>query len=176
MERSIRGTKCCPLPRGPAPRCTRGFIVGSLEPKVSSPAGELRRHAKTNLAAQRRLVKPKSGEYGGRTPDETLTVMRSMAGEWSDEHIAATSIAWPFHGSGEDEGPPSRKLCAQNERDRRVPFSALVLADGDHVVLRVPRQCALVLQRVVDGLGSGAAVDGQPAILLQPVLVLPASA
>jgi excisionase family DNA binding protein len=34
--------------------------------------------------------KPKSGEHGCRTPDEALAVMRSMAGRWSDEDIAAT--------------------------------------------------------------------------------------
>ena len=40
--------------------------------------------------SQLRIAKPRSGEHGCRTPDEALAVMRSMAGKWSDEHIAAT--------------------------------------------------------------------------------------
>ena len=37
-----------------------------------------------------RVRKPKSGEHGCRTPEEALGVIRSMAGRWSDEHIAAS--------------------------------------------------------------------------------------
>ena len=37
-----------------------------------------------------RVRKPKSGEHGCRTPEEALAVIRSMAGRWSDEHIAAS--------------------------------------------------------------------------------------
>jgi hypothetical protein len=40
--------------------------------------------------SQSRIPKPRTGEHGCRTPDEALAVMRSMAGQWSDEHIAAT--------------------------------------------------------------------------------------
>jgi DNA invertase Pin-like site-specific DNA recombinase len=40
--------------------------------------------------SQLRIAKPRSGEHGCRTPDEALAVTRSMAGKWSDEHIAAT--------------------------------------------------------------------------------------
>jgi excisionase family DNA binding protein len=40
--------------------------------------------------SQLRVVKPRTGEHGCRTPDEALAVMRSMAGRWSDEHIAAS--------------------------------------------------------------------------------------
>jgi DNA invertase Pin-like site-specific DNA recombinase len=40
--------------------------------------------------SQSRIAKPRTGEHGCRTPDEALAVMRSMAGKWSDEHIAAT--------------------------------------------------------------------------------------
>ena len=40
--------------------------------------------------SQLRIAKPRTGEHGCRTPDEALAVTRSMAGKWSDEHIAAT--------------------------------------------------------------------------------------
>lgn len=37
-----------------------------------------------------RVRKPKSGEHGCSTSEDALAVMRSMAGRWSDDHIAAT--------------------------------------------------------------------------------------
>ena len=37
-----------------------------------------------------RIRKPRSGEHGSSTAEDALAVMRSMAGRWSDEHIAAT--------------------------------------------------------------------------------------
>jgi excisionase family DNA binding protein len=40
--------------------------------------------------SQLRVRKPRTGEHGCRTPEEALAVMRSMAGRWSDEDIAAS--------------------------------------------------------------------------------------
>ena len=37
-----------------------------------------------------RVRKPRTGEHGCATTDDALAVMRSMAGRWSDEHIAAS--------------------------------------------------------------------------------------
>ncbi|MCP3468644.1 recombinase family protein [Bradyrhizobium sp. CCGUVB23] len=37
-----------------------------------------------------RIRKPRSGEHGSSTAEDALAVIRSMAGRWSDEHIAAT--------------------------------------------------------------------------------------
>jgi DNA invertase Pin-like site-specific DNA recombinase len=37
-----------------------------------------------------RVAKPRSGEHGCRTSDEAVAVIKSMAGRWSDEHIAAS--------------------------------------------------------------------------------------
>jgi DNA invertase Pin-like site-specific DNA recombinase len=37
-----------------------------------------------------RVKKPKPGEHGCSTPEQALGVMRSMAGRWSDQDIAAT--------------------------------------------------------------------------------------
>jgi excisionase family DNA binding protein len=47
-------------------------------------------HWRGGQHSQVRVTKPRSGEHGCRTPDEALAVMRSMAGKWSDEHVAAT--------------------------------------------------------------------------------------
>ena len=47
-------------------------------------------HWRGGQHSQLRVAKPRSGEHGCRTPEEALAVMRSMAGRWSDEHIAAS--------------------------------------------------------------------------------------
>lgn len=47
-------------------------------------------HWRGGQHSQVKVIKPRSGEHGCRTPDEALAVMRSMASKWSDEHIAAT--------------------------------------------------------------------------------------
>ena len=47
-------------------------------------------HWQGGLHSQLRVRKPRSGEHGCRTPEEALAVIRSMAGRWSDEHIAAS--------------------------------------------------------------------------------------
>lgn len=47
-------------------------------------------HWRGGQHSQVKVIKPRSGEHGCRTPEEALAVMRSMAGKWSDEHIAAT--------------------------------------------------------------------------------------
>ncbi|HUH06777.1 MAG TPA: recombinase family protein, partial [Egibacteraceae bacterium] len=47
-------------------------------------------HWRGGQHSQLRVRKPRSGEHGGRTPEEALAVMRSMAGRWPDEDIAAS--------------------------------------------------------------------------------------
>jgi excisionase family DNA binding protein len=37
-----------------------------------------------------RVRKPRAGEHGCATSEDALAVMHSMAGRWSDEHIAAS--------------------------------------------------------------------------------------
>ncbi len=47
-------------------------------------------HWRGGQHSQVRIRKPKSGEHGCRTPQEALAVIRTMAGRWSDEQIAAS--------------------------------------------------------------------------------------
>jgi len=47
-------------------------------------------HWKGGQHSQIRTRKPRSGEHGRRASEETVEIVRSMAGRWSDEHIAAT--------------------------------------------------------------------------------------
>jgi excisionase family DNA binding protein len=47
-------------------------------------------HWRGGQHSQLRIAKPRSGEHGCRTSDEAVAVIRSMAGRWSDEQIAAS--------------------------------------------------------------------------------------
>ena len=47
-------------------------------------------HWRGGQHSQVRVIKPRTGEHGCRTPEDALAVIRSMAGKWSDEHIAAS--------------------------------------------------------------------------------------
>lgn len=46
-------------------------------------------HWKGGQHSELRVRKPRAGEHGCATTEDALAVMRSMAGRWSDEHIAA---------------------------------------------------------------------------------------
>ena len=47
-------------------------------------------HWKGGQHSELRVRKPQSGEHGCATTEDALAVMGSMAGRWSDEHIAAS--------------------------------------------------------------------------------------
>ncbi len=47
-------------------------------------------HWKGGQHSELRVRKPQTGEHGCATTEDALAVMRSMAGRWSDEHIAAS--------------------------------------------------------------------------------------
>lgn len=75
---------------------TRQQLLRSLVKEIIADVDEQTReivltiHWQGGHHSQLRIAKPRSGEHGCRTPDEALAVTRSMAGKWSDEHIAAT--------------------------------------------------------------------------------------
>src|SRR6201996_1634539 len=47
-------------------------------------------HWRGGQPSELRVRKPRTGEHGCATTEDALAVMRSMAGRWSDEHIAAS--------------------------------------------------------------------------------------
>lgn len=47
-------------------------------------------HWRGGRHSQLRVPKPRTGEHGCRTSDEAVALIRSMAGRWSDEQIAAS--------------------------------------------------------------------------------------
>lgn len=125
-------------------------------------------HWRGGQHSQVKVIKPRSGERGCRTPDEALAVMRSMASKWSDEHIAATlnrmglptgqGKTWTAHRvssvrmvndirayrSAHKDGEwltmseAAAKLGVNNHRIRRLIKEGLVPAE--QVVARAPYQ------------------------------------
>lgn len=47
-------------------------------------------HWKSGQHSELKVRKPQTGEHGCATTEDALAVMHSMAGRWSDEHIAAS--------------------------------------------------------------------------------------
>jgi DNA invertase Pin-like site-specific DNA recombinase len=67
-------------------------LITEIIADVDEEAGEivLVIHWKGGQHSELRVRKPRTGEHGCNTPEQALAVMRSMAGRWSDEHIAAS--------------------------------------------------------------------------------------
>ena len=67
-------------------------LITEIVADVDEAAGEivLVIHWKGGQHSQLRVCKPRSGEHGCRTPEQALAVVRSMAGRWSDQDIAAS--------------------------------------------------------------------------------------
>ena len=72
-------------------RLVRALITEILV-DIDEVAGEivLVIHWKGGQHSELRVRKPRTGEHGCSTPDQALAVMRSMAGRWSDQDIAAS--------------------------------------------------------------------------------------
>ena len=72
-------------------RLLRALIV-NIVVDVDEQAREvvLTIHWRGGQHSQLRVRKPRSGEHGCATTEDALAMMRSMAGRWSDEHIAAS--------------------------------------------------------------------------------------
>jgi hypothetical protein len=67
-------------------------LITEIVADVDAAAGEivLVIHWKGGQHSELRVRKPKSGEHGCHTSEEAVAVMRSMAGRWSDQDIAAS--------------------------------------------------------------------------------------
>jgi DNA invertase Pin-like site-specific DNA recombinase len=67
-------------------------LITEIIADVDEAAGEvvLVIHWKGGQHSELRVRKPRTGEHGCHTPEEALAVMRSMAGRWSDQDIAAS--------------------------------------------------------------------------------------
>ena len=68
-------------------------LITEIVVDIDEAAGEivLVIHWKGGQHSELRVRKPRTGEHGCGTPEQALAVMRSMAGRWSDQDIAASS-------------------------------------------------------------------------------------
>ena len=69
-------------------RCLITEIVADIDEKVGEIV--LIIHWRGGQHSELRVRKPRTGEHGCSTPEQALAVMRSMAGRWSDQDIAAS--------------------------------------------------------------------------------------
>jgi len=69
-------------------------------------------HWKGGQHSELRVRKPRTGENGLRTPEQALAVMRSMAGRWSDQDIAA-SLNRMGMPTGQGKTWTARRVCSQ---------------------------------------------------------------
>jgi len=69
-------------------RCLITEIVADIDEKVGEIVLVI--HWKGGQHSELRFRKPRTGEHGCSTPEQALAVMRSMAGRWSDQDIAAS--------------------------------------------------------------------------------------
>src|SRR5205823_11468547 len=67
-------------------------LITEIIADVDEKAGDivLVIHWKGGQHSELRVRKPKTGEHGCSTPEQALAVIRSMAGRWSDQDIAAS--------------------------------------------------------------------------------------
>ena len=67
-------------------------MITEIVVDIDAAAGEivLVIHWKGGQHSELRVRKPRTGEHGCSTPEQALAVMRSMAGRWSDQDIAAS--------------------------------------------------------------------------------------
>jgi hypothetical protein len=67
-------------------------LITEIVVDIDAVAGEivLVIHWKGGQHSELRVRKPRTGEHGCSTPEQALALMRSMAGRWSDQDIAAS--------------------------------------------------------------------------------------
>jgi hypothetical protein len=67
-------------------------LITEIVVDIDAVAGEivLVIHWKGGVHSELRIHKPRTGEHGCSTPEQALAVMRTMAGRWSDQDIAAS--------------------------------------------------------------------------------------
>ena len=83
-------------------------------------------HWRGGQHSELRVRKPRAGEHGCATTEDALAVMRSMAGRWSDEHIAASlnRMGMPdrpgqdVDGAAGQLGSPRREIHAYRSAEK----------------------------------------------------------
>lgn len=141
-------------------------LVEDIIADVDEAKGEivLTIHWKGGQHTELRTRKPRSGEHRRRAPEEAAKLIRSMAGTWSDEHIAASLNRMGFH-TGQNESWTADRVSSFRRR-HDIPADQPAEGDGAwltmtaaaqalgvtrHVMRRLIREGVLPAQQVVPG-------------------------
>ena len=121
-------------------------------------------HWRGGQHSQLRVKKPKPGEHRCQTPEDALEVMRSMAGSWSDDQIAASLNRMGLR-TGQDKTWNARRVnairlsngivvspCTSNDRDwLTMTEAANELGVTRHAIRRLIDDHDLPARQVVPG-------------------------
>jgi excisionase family DNA binding protein len=121
-------------------------------------------HWRGGQHSQLRVRKPRTGEHGCATSEDALVVMRSMAGRWSDEHIAATlnrmglptgqAKTWTAHRVSSVRRVRRIHAYRSAEKDGAwltMSETATALGVSHHVIRRLIRDGVLKAEQVISG-------------------------
>jgi excisionase family DNA binding protein len=121
-------------------------------------------HWRGGQHSELRVRKPKTGEHGCATTEDALAVMRSMAGRWSDEHIAASlnrmglptgqGKTWTAHRVSSVRRVRGIHAYRSAEKDGEwltMTEAAKVLGTTNHAIRRLIKTGVLSAVQVVPG-------------------------
>jgi excisionase family DNA binding protein len=121
-------------------------------------------HWRGGQHSELRVRKPRTGEHGCATTEDALAVMRSMAGRWSDEHIAASlnrmglptgqGKTWTAHRVSSVRrvrGIRAYKSAEKNGEWLTLTEAAAALRVTSHTIRRLVKTGVLPAEQVVPG-------------------------
>ncbi|MCY3754138.1 MAG: recombinase family protein [Alphaproteobacteria bacterium] len=141
-------------------------LIADIVADVDEEAREviLTIHWQGGQHSQLRVRKPRTGEHGCRTSDEAMAVIRSMAGRWSDDHIAASLNRMGMHtGQGKSwtgkrvssirrvNGIHAHFAAYKDGKWRTMLEAATELGVTSHVIRRLIKTGELPARQVVPG-------------------------
>ncbi|MEI8342919.1 MAG: recombinase family protein, partial [Verrucomicrobiota bacterium] len=141
-------------------------LVTDIIADVDQAQGEvvLTIHWRGGQHSQLRVKKPKTGEHGRRTPEEALAVIRSMAGRWSDQDIAASLNRMGMR-TGQGNSWTAPRVCSlrkghnihayrpaeKNGDWLTMSEAATALGVTSHTIRRLIKDRVLAAEQVVPG-------------------------
>jgi excisionase family DNA binding protein len=121
-------------------------------------------HWRGGQHSELRVRKPRAGEHGCATTEDALAVMRSMAGRWSDEHIAASlnrmgmptgqGKSWTAHRVASVRRVRGIHAYRSAEKDGKwltMTEAAMALGVTNHTLRRLIKTQVLPAEQVVAG-------------------------
>ena len=121
-------------------------------------------HWRGGQHSELRVRKPRAGEHGCATTEDALAVMRSMAGRWSDEHIAASlnrmglptgqGKTWTAHRVSSVRRVRGIHAYRSAEKDGEwltMSEAAKLLGVTNHAIRRLIKAGVLAAEQVVAG-------------------------